>query len=63
MKEDFKIKIEIVPFGLIKNNFELIFEEKKEQKSKSPYLEPFLTSVERNSVIYSDKVNYNFTRS
>ena len=63
MEKDFKIKIEIVPFGSIKNNFELIFKEKEEQKSKSPYLEPFLTSVERNSVLYSDKVNYNFTRS
>jgi len=35
----------------------------QEQKSKSPYLEPLLTSVERNSVLYSDKGNYNFTRS
>lgn len=54
MKEDFKIKIEIVQFGLIKNNFELIFKEKKEQKLKSPYLEPFSTSCDRNSIYYSD---------
>ncbi|MFW9882581.1 MAG: hypothetical protein ACFFG0_56690 [Candidatus Thorarchaeota archaeon] len=54
MEEDFKIKIEIVPFGIIKNNFELIFKEEEKRKSKSPNLEPFLTSVERNSVFYSD---------
>jgi len=60
MEVDFKIKMEIIPFGLVKNNFELHFKEGMEPKSKSPYLEPFLTSIERNSVYYSDKTNYFF---
>ncbi|UCC20573.1 MAG: hypothetical protein JSV62_04610 [Promethearchaeota archaeon] len=55
MENKVNIKIEIVPFGQVKANFEYKIIKEKKSKSYSTNLEPLMTNTERSSIFYSKK--------